>query len=273
MALQAPPKKAPAKNGPSKKGGPRKAAKKSAALPASLGDLKHPAYNPRDLSEEAAEGLRASLERFGDLSGLTWNRRTGHLVCGNQRFDQLRALHRNDLKIEAAGDDCALVAPGGQRYRVRVVDWDDDMEKAANIAANSELIQGTWDNKKLETLVHELKPRLDAPLFAAVRLDDMLARFPKAAPSYAPGDGFSADDMPPAAAPPPDPETDDDFADAPEDTFETGGHVRMVQLFLTDESIEGFQARVSKIRQAEGLESLTDAVVFAVERAAAALAD
>lgn len=50
-----------------------------------LDDLAAAPYNPRRISEDAAAGLRGSIETFGDLSGIVWNERTGNLVAGHQR--------------------------------------------------------------------------------------------------------------------------------------------------------------------------------------------
>ena len=37
-------------------------------------------YNPRRISDEAKEGLRASMERFGLVQPIIWNRRTERVV-------------------------------------------------------------------------------------------------------------------------------------------------------------------------------------------------
>lgn len=55
-----------------------------------ISDLRPASYNPRTIEDDAAAGLAQSLERFGDLSGIVWNQRTGHLVAGHQRVNQLR---------------------------------------------------------------------------------------------------------------------------------------------------------------------------------------
>jgi len=57
----------------------------------SLADLRAASYNPREITQEALEGLGHSLEEFGDISGIVWNKRTGHLVAGHQRVEALRA--------------------------------------------------------------------------------------------------------------------------------------------------------------------------------------
>ncbi len=52
--------------------------------PGSFDDLRPAHYNPREITAEAAEGLRHSLVEFGDISGIVWNQRTGNLVCGHR---------------------------------------------------------------------------------------------------------------------------------------------------------------------------------------------
>ena len=83
----------------------------------SIQRLKKAPYNPRSISLEAMEGLSASLEHFGDIGGIVWNRRTGHLVCGHQRVDALRNKHAEKLSME---DNC-IVTPNGKRVRVGTV--------------------------------------------------------------------------------------------------------------------------------------------------------
>lgn len=102
--------------------------------------------NPRRISEEAARGLQNSLDRFGDLSGLVFNRRTGELVCGHQRMQQIREKW-GDQRIEVLNAEAGL---GGIRvdashyFPVRIVDWSPAMQRAANVAANSQRIAGEF---------------------------------------------------------------------------------------------------------------------------------
>ena len=126
----------------------------------SIVNLLNPAdYNPRTISDEKLEELRASLLEFGDLSGIVFNVRTKHLVTGHQR---LKAIPK-DAEIEktACTDSMGTVATGfiqlknGERYQYREVDWDLDREKVANVTANRQF--GDFDPLKLEALVRELK--------------------------------------------------------------------------------------------------------------------
>lgn len=88
-------------------------------------------HNPRrDLQPDDPEykQIEASIDGFGFVEPLVWNRRTGNLVGGHQRF-----------KI--------LVRKGYKEIEVSVVNLDLEKEKALNIALNK--VQGTWDKEKL----------------------------------------------------------------------------------------------------------------------------
>lgn len=96
------------------------------------------AYNPRkDLQpgDSDYENLKKSIDTFGLVEPLVWNKRSGNLVGGHQR-----------LKV--------LIAAGFEEIEVSVVDLDPAQEKALNLALNK--IQGAWDNDKLAVLVEEL---------------------------------------------------------------------------------------------------------------------
>ncbi|MEQ9617520.1 MAG: DNA methyltransferase [Phycisphaerales bacterium] len=105
-------------------------------------------YNPRrDLKpgDREYESLRRSIGEFGLVEPLVWNRRSGHLVGGHQRFKVL--LQRGELEVD-----------------VSVVDLPPEKEKALNIALNK--IQGGWDEGKLAALLDEIidSPDLDLGL-------------------------------------------------------------------------------------------------------------
>ncbi len=119
--------------------------------PARLSDLADAPYNPRHITDVALAGLKRSVEAFGDLSGITWNSRTGHLVTGHQRVKALTKRYGPDLTIE--GD--WMETPDGERFRVRVVDWDETTEKAANVAANNHLIAGEFTDD-VQGIIDEL---------------------------------------------------------------------------------------------------------------------
>ena len=133
----------------------------------SLTQLKGAAYNPRTITDEALEGLTHSLAGFGDISGIVWNERTGTLVAGHQRLRALREKYGKDLKLVAG----ALVA-GLHRFPVRVVDWDEATEKAANVTANNPHIAGEFD-EGLQAVLDEVNASLP-DLMASLNLDDLI---------------------------------------------------------------------------------------------------
>lgn len=119
-----------------------------------LHDLKPAPFNPRTIDDEAAAGLRTSIEKFGDISGIVWNKRNGFLVAGHQRLKAMRASGYVQIaRVEKHG---IILETGGGEFPVRTVDWDDDTHKAAMIAANSEHISGAWDMQALDTMRMEL---------------------------------------------------------------------------------------------------------------------
>ena len=105
-------------------------------------------YNPRkDLKPDDIEyqNLVRSMQEYGCVEPLVWNKRTGHLVGGHQRFK-------------------VLLAQGVQEATVSVVDLGPAKEKALNLALNK--ISGDWDTQKLSALLDELlqTPDLDIAL-------------------------------------------------------------------------------------------------------------
>ena len=133
-----------------------------------LSDLAPAPYNPRDITAEALSGLKASLGDFGDLSGITWNSRTGHLVCGHQRLRALQEQHGDELRMVRG----SIHTPTGEQFKVREVDWPEEKERAANITANSPLISGAFTGE-LEDILASLEQDY-SEMFAPLRLDEML---------------------------------------------------------------------------------------------------
>lgn len=101
--------------------------------------IKNADYNPRLIDEKAKKRLRANLARHGLVSALTWNKRTGNLVGGHQRLEQLDALEKNK--------DYELT--------VCVVDVDPREEATLNVQLNNPSMQGDWDMDKLAMMADE----------------------------------------------------------------------------------------------------------------------
>ncbi len=139
-----------------------------------IDDLKPAPYNPRKIDSGAADGLGFSIERFGDLSGIVWNKRTGHIVAGHQRLTQLKARGAQLLN----GDVCISVQGATKRFPVRVVDWSEVEEKAANLEANNPHISGSFDDGVVD-LLREVEAGLGSEFVSDALLDALLADLPK----------------------------------------------------------------------------------------------
>lgn len=96
-------------------------------------------YNPRkDLKpgDTEYEKLKRSLEQFGYVEPVIWNKTTGRVVGGHQRLKVLIDLGITEI-------DCV------------VVELDEEREKALNVALNK--ISGDWDKDKLALLISDLQ--------------------------------------------------------------------------------------------------------------------
>lgn len=98
----------------------------------SLKDLNPNPRNPRRITDEKLLMLKKSLKEFGDLSGIVFNKTTGHVVGGHQR---LKALPPDSI-ITINEKGYGHVNIDGNLFTYREVEWDEIKEKAANIAAN-----------------------------------------------------------------------------------------------------------------------------------------
>lgn len=124
-----------------------------------IADLKRAEYNPRSISDWGLEQLRKMMMKFGDLSGITVNVRTGNLVGGHQRtkiFDKAwKVTKQNIIKDEVGTVAEGYIETPFGRWTYREVDWDLPTEMAANIAANKG--GGKWDFDKLKKVSRAIK--------------------------------------------------------------------------------------------------------------------
>ncbi len=104
-----------------------------------LADLRPAEYNPRkDLKpgDSEYEKLKRSIEQFGYVDLLIWNKTTGHIVGGHQRAKVMLDLGYDEV-------DCV------------VVEMDETREKALNVALNK--INGDWDKDKLALVIADIQ--------------------------------------------------------------------------------------------------------------------
>ncbi len=163
-------------------------------VPKTIKDLVPDPDNPRRIGDEELGGLTTSVQTFGDISGIVFNTRSGHLVCGHQR---LAALQKADKEPKYDPATCSIVTADGKRFAVRLVDWDETKEKMANVAANSPYIAGQW-TPELGPILDGLK--VSAPeLLTDLRLEELRIDVPTLATG--PEDGLTdPDDVPEAEA-------------------------------------------------------------------------
>lgn len=115
-------------------------------------------YNPRkDLKpgDLEYEKLKRSLEQFGYVEPVIWNKTTGRVVGGHQRLKVLIDMGITEV-------DCV------------VVEMDEEKEKALNVALNK--ISGDWDKEKLALLIADLQGAdFDVSLtgFEPAEIDDL----------------------------------------------------------------------------------------------------
>jgi len=147
--------------------------KQSTKALAKIEDLQPAPYNPRDIDNYAMVGLQYSMDEFGDISGIVWNQRTGRLVCGHQRVKGLKDTHSEKLIFDVKGP--SLKTPDGEVFPIRIVDWDEMKEKAANLAANNPALAGVFTGQ-VEPLVQELENSMpdlvDALRLQAIKADE-----------------------------------------------------------------------------------------------------
>jgi hypothetical protein len=134
--------------------------------------------NPRRITPEAATGLGVSMGTFGDIAVVTYNERTGELVAGHQRMAQLRAAGATTWHRVSQTDGYVDDPKTGERFRVRIVDWDPTKQRAANLVANNPHIAGEYSPEALA----QLKAIEDDVDYGALRLDAMQASLEAAVP-------------------------------------------------------------------------------------------
>ena len=105
-------------------------------------------YNPRTITKEEFDGLKKSLETFGQQENLIVNK-NNTIISGHQRYE-------------------AMLALGWTKAFCNVVDLDEHNEKKLNVIMNSSAITGKYDDLKLAELLEVLKLDDD---YEALRLD------------------------------------------------------------------------------------------------------
>jgi hypothetical protein len=219
-------------------------------------------YNPRTITPEKFEALRASLRRFGVVEPIVWNRRGNRVVGGHQRID-------------------ALAAEGVDVAPVVVVDLTDEEEKALNVALNNP--SGDWDREKLALLTgalgddlraltgftaRELAVLADAGFQAGVKAGspvELVGAAPAETSTAAAPEASESDEAaPPATA------SDSATTRVTSTNAAVGGDAVPVTLVFKAAEHRRFVAAVNEVRRLYATATISEAVLRAVENAASA---
>lgn len=117
-----------------------------------IADLTPAPYNPRAISETALKGLRGSVERFGMVEPVVWNKQTGNVVGGHQRLKVLQAM-------------------GETSTSVVVVDLPEIEEKALNVVLNNPHIAGDF-TENVNAILAEIAEELPE-IMSLLQLDKL----------------------------------------------------------------------------------------------------
>jgi ParB-like chromosome segregation protein Spo0J len=189
-------------------------------------------YNPRVISEENMDGLRESIRRFGLVVPIVWNKNTGHIVGGHQRYEVLKE-------------------DGIASTKVVVVDLDTVQEQQLNVSLNNQAIQGEWDDPKLQKILEDLHTdgSLSFDDLELLRLDEL----------YQPLEDL--DDM-----------TDvEDLlgGDAPlEEPVPAAPKVRTMNVYVPAELYDAFRTDLDKLKKSQDADSVSDVIVRCIREAA-----
>lgn len=91
-----------------------------------LSDLTPAPYNPRQSTAKQEKQLKTSLEKFGVVEPIIFNKRTGYIVGGHFRVRELKKLGYKEI-------ECVIV------------DLDEEDEKELNIRLNANTGEWDWD--------------------------------------------------------------------------------------------------------------------------------
>lgn len=122
-----------------------------------VADLVAADYNPRKIKDEEFIRLKKSIQEFGYVEPIIYNKQTGRIVGGHQRHRALKELGYDEIEVVE-------------------VDLNETQEKILNIGLNK--IGGAFDMPKLKDLLTEVDTgeySLDLTGFGTDEIEKMLA--------------------------------------------------------------------------------------------------
>jgi DNA modification methylase len=116
-----------------------------------LSELKPAPYNPRQSTAKQEKHLKASLEKFGVVEPIIYNKQTGYIVGGHFRVRELTKLGYKEV-------ECVIV------------DLNEEDERELNIRLNANTGEWDWDSLANEWDVEKLDDwGLDLPIDLSVK--------------------------------------------------------------------------------------------------------
>jgi hypothetical protein len=207
--------------------------------------------NPRTHDERNLQAIKASLQEHGQVEPLLVQKSTNMVIAGNGRMQAMKLL-------------------GWSECHVVIVDVDDIQARKLSIQLNRSGELAGWDEATLTKHLQDLGELaafdVEAMGFDSSELEQLVAAYGEETialgmepppPSNVPKPPNAQGGEKPALG-------DGTTAPAP---MPTSG-VRMVQLFLNDETIDPFHLAVRKLAKQWNTDNVTDTVQQAVLRAA-----
>lgn len=204
--------------------------------------------NPRSHDERNLDAIKASLREHGQVEPLLVQKSTKMVIAGNGRMMAMKAL-------------------GWGEAHVVMLDVDDVKARKLSIQLNRTGELAGWDEATLTKHLQALGELADFSIegmgFGDDELEQLVAAY-----------GDEAIDL--GMEPPEDdgerkPNKPEDEEGITEPAHMPTSGVRMVQLFMNDDTIEPFQLAVRRLAKQWGTDNVTDTVERAVLEAAAAL--
>ena len=214
-----------------------------------LADLRPDPANPRTHDARNLAAIAASLREHGQVEPLLVQASTMMVIGGNGRAEAMRSL-------------------GWKQARVALLDVSDTEARKLSITLNRTGELAGWDEAVLARHLSDLSELdgafdVDALGFSTAEMDALVAAYvgeveEAALPEPPPRDTSK---LPINLLPPPTaPSGDGHTVPAPMPS----SSVRLVQLFLDDTTIDGFQMAVRKLAEQYGTDNVTDTVRRAV---------
>ena len=233
-----------------------------------VNDLNRAEWNPRLINDDELQRLEDSMDEFGDLSGIVFNERTNRLVGGHQRSKIIGegTIESRRLKTPTKTGTVAYgyITHEDTRFAYRVVDWDEDKERRAMVAANQH--GGRFDDEKLASMIREIEG-FDTGL-AGFSIDDLDKLFPENHKTKEKQNDHS-DASPTSSST----EKEDDDIPSQADDETTGEEAKEAKVVLNitfDNStdLEEFQKKELALREHYGTESVAETVLAVLENQA-----